>query len=80
MSRLRALVLLALVLPTLPLAAQTARPKVRALTAFVRIDPRHFESQVADTLTMLRDAKRGFEQHGYEVQTIRMTTQPFPEM
>ncbi len=80
MSGLRALVLLALVLPTLPLTAQTAKPKVRALTAFVRIDPRHFESQVADTLTMLRDAKRSFEQQGYEVQTIRLTTQPFPEM
>jgi uncharacterized protein (UPF0210 family) len=80
MTRLRALVLLALVLPTLPLAAQTARPKVRALTAFVRIDPRHFESQIADTLTMLRDAQRTFEQHGYEVETIRLTTQPFPEL
>jgi len=80
MPGLRAFVMLALVLPSLPLAAQTAKPKVRALTAFVRIDPHHFESQVADILTMLRDAKRTYERHGYEVETIRLTTQPFPEM
>ncbi len=83
MSTVRALVLLVLVtvLSVLPLAAQnTAKPRVRALTAFVRIDAHHFESQVADTLTMLHDAQRSFEQRGYEVQTIRITTQPFSEI
>ena len=64
----------------LPLAAQTTGPKVRALTAFVRIDSAHFESRMSDALTMLRDAKRAYEQRGYEVQTIRITTQPFSEI
>ncbi|MBZ5597772.1 MAG: DUF711 family protein [Acidobacteriia bacterium] len=65
---------------SLPLPAQTAKPKVRALTAFVRIDSAHFEAQIGDALTMLRDAKRAYEQRGYEVQTIRITTQPFSEI
>lgn len=64
----------------LPLPAQTAKPKVRALTAFVRLDSTHFESQVSDALAMLRDAKRAYEQRGYEVQTIRITTQPSSEI
>jgi uncharacterized protein (UPF0210 family) len=62
------------------LSSQTAKPKVRALTAFVHIDRTHFEAQIGDALTMLRDAKRAYEQRGYEVQTIRITTQPFSEI
>ena len=82
MCRVRRLLSLACLLACspLPLPAQTAKPKVRALTAFVRIDRTHFESQIGDTLTMLRDAKRAYEQRAYEVQTIRITTQPFSEI
>lgn len=82
MLRIRSLVSLAclLVLSALPLTAQNTKPKVRALTAFVRIDSTHFESQIGDALSMLRDAKRAYEQRGYEVQTIRITTQPFSEI
>jgi uncharacterized protein (UPF0210 family) len=80
MSTLRAFVLLMLVVPTLPLAAQTAKPKVRALTAFVRIDVPGYGSQIKDAVRMLRDAKRSLEQQGYEVETIRITTQPFSEI
>ncbi|HXZ29416.1 MAG TPA: DUF711 family protein, partial [Terriglobales bacterium] len=66
----------------LPAAAQAQpkeKPKVRALTAFVRLDAAHYRQQVADTLVMLRRAKSEFERTGYEVQTIRISTQPFPE-
>ena len=64
----------------LPGAAQgREKPKVRALTAFVRLDPAHFREQVAAALVALRRAKSDFEQAGYEVQTIRISTQPFPE-
>ncbi len=60
--------------------AQAAeKPKVRAITAFVRIDREHYRAQVADALKMLRAAKADFEHAGYEVQSIRITTQPFPE-
>ncbi len=82
MLRIRELVSLSCLIAfsALPLAAQNAKPKVRALTAFVRIDSTHFESQVSDALAMLRDAKRAYEQRGYEVQTIHITTQPFSEI
>jgi uncharacterized protein (UPF0210 family) len=55
------------------------KPKVRALTAFVSIDRSTYAKQIQDTLAMLRKAKSAFEKGGYEVQTIRITTQPFPQ-
>jgi hypothetical protein len=55
------------------------RPKIRAITAFIRLDRAHYESQIQETLKFLRTAKSAFEKSGYEVQTIRITTQPFPE-
>src|ERR1700758_2139525 len=61
-------------------APTIAKPKVRAITAFIRIDRTHPEVQVQEALTVLRDAKRSYEQRGYEVETIRITTQPFPDV
>lgn len=58
---------------------RTSRPKVRAITAFVRIDRVHYRDQIADTLKMLRAAKSEFERAGYAVESVRITTQPFPE-
>jgi len=55
------------------------KPKVRAITAFVSIDRSTYVKQIQDTLAMLRKAKSTFEKGGYEVQTIRITTQPFPQ-
>ncbi len=63
----------------LPSALASERPKVRAITAFVRLDRTHYQEQIQETLVMLRKAKAAFEQTGYEVQSIRITTQPFPE-
>src|SRR2546430_7609112 len=54
-------------------------PRVRAITAFVSIDRATYVKQIQDTLVMLRKAKSAFERGGYEVQTIRITTQPFPQ-
>ena|SRR5205807_4627636 len=54
------------------------RPKIRAVTAFIKIDRSQFQRQIDDALTMLRSAKREFEKGGYEAQTLRITTQPFP--
>jgi len=59
--------------------ASTVKPKIRAVTAFLRLDPAHYEAQVRDTVVMLRAAKATFEQAGYEVESLRITTQPFPE-
>ncbi len=55
------------------------KPKVRAVTAFVRIDPASYRQQVQEALTILRRAKAAYEQAGYEVQSIRIATQPFGE-
>lgn len=72
--------MLVLVSPGLLRAADgSAKPKVRAITGFVRIDRDQFEAQIAEALTVLRQAKAAIEQSGYEVQSIRIVTQPFPE-
>jgi hypothetical protein len=55
------------------------RPRVRAITAFVRIDATSYRAQLQQAVNMLRAAKSSFEKGGYEVQTIRITTQPFQE-
>jgi hypothetical protein len=61
-----------------PASAQE-KPKVRTITAFIRLDASQYAQQVADTLKMLRNAKARYELAGYEVETIRISTQPFPE-
>jgi len=61
-----------------PASAQE-KPRVRAITAFLRLDPAQFKTQIADAVKFLRNAKARFELAGYEVQTLRITTQPFPE-
>lgn len=58
-------------------AEDPVKPKVRALTAFLKLDRARFHEQVQDTLKMLRQAKRTVEAGGYPVETIRITTQPF---
>ena len=61
--------------------AQTyTKPNVRAITAFVRLDPATLERQIADALTVLRAAESDFAQRGYKTQTIRIVTQPLGEL
>jgi len=60
-------------------AEPPAKPKIRAVTAFVRLDRAQHKTQIAETLVFLRKAKATYEKAGYEVQTIRITTQPFTE-
>jgi uncharacterized protein (UPF0210 family) len=54
-------------------------PKVRTVTAFVRLDRANYHTQVAEALKLLHAAKDALTKAGYEVETIRITTQPFPE-
>jgi uncharacterized protein (UPF0210 family) len=56
-----------------------AKPKVRTVTAFIRLDRATYRAQVADALKVLHAAKEALTKSGYEVETIRITTQPFPE-
>jgi uncharacterized protein len=55
-------------------------PKVRAITAFVRLDRAAYEKQIADALVVVRKLKTEFEGSGYSVETIRLTTQPLAEL
>jgi uncharacterized protein len=58
---------------------QYRKPKIRAITAFVRIGPSQSLQPVQEALPFLRRAKATFEKAAYEVQTLRITTQPFVE-
>src|SRR5215469_1664335 len=60
-------------------ATPASRPKIRTVTAFLRLDRESYRSQVADALKMLRAAKGELSAAGYEVETIRITSQPFPD-
>src|SRR5205085_10062355 len=60
-------------------APAPAKPKVRAITAFIAIDRSNYQQRVDDAVAMLKRAKAAFEKEGYEVQTVRITTQPFPD-
>jgi len=64
-----------------PATATPARekPKVRAITAFINLDRETYAQQVADTLKFLKYARTVFETRGYPVQSLRISTQPFPQ-
>jgi len=55
------------------------KQKIRAITAFVLLDRTQYQQQIADAVKMLNRARTIFESRGFEVQTIRIATQPFPE-
>jgi uncharacterized protein (UPF0210 family) len=61
-------------------AQSYTRPKVRAITAFVRLEPASYQQDIAAAVSVLRALKGGFEKEGYEVETIRIVTQPLPEL
>lgn len=62
-----------------PAARPAEKPKVRAITAFINLDRANVRQQFADALKFLKYARTIFESRGYEVQTIRIATQPFPQ-
>src|SRR5215475_6565074 len=65
--------------PPAKAAPAAVKPKIRTVTAFINLDPAQYEQQVAETMQMLRRAKTTLESRGYEVETLRIATQPFPE-
>src|ERR1700688_2301200 len=73
-------VLLAVAAPTSAQTQDYSKPKVRAITGFVRLDREHYTRQLAETLAVLRAAKAEFVTQGYEVETIRIVTQPLGEL
>jgi uncharacterized protein (UPF0210 family) len=74
---MRKALLLALALTSLAFAEE--RPKVRAITAFIHIDAAHYEEQVAEAVKFLNAAREEYRGTGFEVETIRVVTQPLAE-
>jgi hypothetical protein len=60
-------------------AVDPTKPKIRAITAFVNLDRATYQQQIADAVKMLKYARTVFESRDFEVQTIRIATQPFSE-
>ena len=71
--------------PAVP-AASTAtqppytKPKVRAITTFLRIDRNTLVQQVSAALSVLKSTQTEFEHQGYSVETLRIVTQPLAEL
>jgi uncharacterized protein len=61
-------------------APDAARPNVRAITAFVRLDRASYEKQIDEAMTVLNAARSEFGKRGYQVQTVRIVTQPLAEL
>jgi uncharacterized protein len=60
--------------------AQTPKPKVRAITAFVRLDAKNYQHQLSEALTVLHKTEAEFKSAGYEVESIRFVTQPLADL
>jgi uncharacterized protein (UPF0210 family) len=56
-----------------------AKPKIRAITAFVNLDRTKYQQQITDAMKMLKYARTLLESRGYKVQGVRISTQPFSE-
>lgn len=59
-------------------ADATTRPKIRTITGFVDIDAKNYPTQLRETLAFLNRARKAYENAGWVVSGVRITTQPFP--
>lgn len=80
MKRLIGLLLCTLLGLTAHAAENTDRPKVRTITAFVRLDRATFHAQIDEAMRVLDAAKAELARRGYETQTVRIVTQPLAEL
>jgi uncharacterized protein (UPF0210 family) len=77
--RRRLTVFLIILCSSFGFAQSTSKPKVRAITAFVNITPTNYHAELKETRDFLAGVQAEYEQAGFEVQSVRITTQPFPE-
>ena len=61
------------------LQAAEPKPKVRAITAFIEIDPKTYLAEYQETVKFLSSARDQYKAAGFDVETIRIATQPFPQ-
>jgi len=79
-KRSLAVAVLALVAAAAPRAADPVKPRIRAITGFVTLDPKTYQSQLRDTATFLSSVRDAVKAAGYDVAGIRISTQPFPDL
>jgi uncharacterized protein (UPF0210 family) len=60
-------------------AADSPKPKIRAITGFITIDAKSYPSQIAEAVKFLSQVRDAVTSVGYDVAGIRISTQPFPE-
>src|SRR5215470_18699178 len=70
---------LAFFLAASSLAAADSRPKVRAVTAFIKLDAAQLDTEIAATLKFLSFARDEYKDAGFEVETIRIVPQPLAD-
>jgi uncharacterized protein (UPF0210 family) len=56
-----------------------AKPKIRGIAAFIRVEHQRWEQQITETLEPLRAARAVLESREFAVESLRITTQPFPQ-
>src|SRR6516225_4436772 len=55
------------------------RPRIRAVTAFIEIDPHNYAARIQEAQKFLASAKDALNKAGFEGAGGRITTQPFPQ-
>jgi len=55
-----------------------ARPRIRAVTAFIEVDQTNYAAKIEDTQKFLAAAREALNRAGFEGAAGRITTQPFP--
>src|SRR5213592_3635648 len=60
-------------------SAAEVRPRIRAVTAFIEIDPNNYAARIQDAQKFLAAAKDALNKAGFEGAGGRITTQPFPQ-
>src|SRR5437660_9397816 len=55
------------------------RPRIRAVTAFIEIDPNNYGARIQEAQNFLAKAKDALNAAGFEGAGGRITTQPFPQ-
>src|SRR5262249_5524707 len=61
------------------IASSTRRYRIRTITAGINLRNTSDVAAVNSAIAFLQRAKRNFEEAGYEIQTLRIATQPLPE-
>jgi uncharacterized protein len=59
-------------------SARDAHPKIRAITAFIDIDAKNYPAQIETAVSFLNKTRGAYQAAGFNVETIRIATQPFP--